>query len=176
MHSLGVCHRDLKPENLMLDHHYNLKVADFGFAATVRGRDGSGKLYTQLGSKGYMAPEIHMNKAYEGAQVDVVAFGIIMFVALTQRPPFAEASPDDPHYRLLIGKRSDMFWTAHAEAEDGDDIYSKEFKNLFEGCVAFNPKERLTVAQIRAHPWMKGPIPTLASVKEEFDQRKAVVD
>jgi serine/threonine protein kinase len=51
MHSLNVCHRDLKPENLMLDAAYNLKVADFGFAAPVRGRDGSGKLYTQLGTK-----------------------------------------------------------------------------------------------------------------------------
>ena len=86
----------------MLDAAYNLKVADFGFAAPVRGRDGSGKLYTQLGTKGYMAPEIHMGKAYEGPQVDVVAYGIIMFVALTQRPPFAEASLDDPIYRLLI--------------------------------------------------------------------------
>lgn len=169
MHSLNVCHRDLKPENLMLDAAYNLKVADFGFAAPVRGRDGSGKLYTQLGTKGYMAPEIHMGKAYEGPQVDVLAYGIIMFVALTQRPPFAEASPDDPHYRLLIGKREDMFWGAHAEAEGGEDIYSKEFKNLFEGCVAFNPKDRLTVAQIKAHPWMNGKIPSAASIKAEFD-------
>ena len=175
MHSVGICHRDLKPENLMLDGSYNLKVADFGFAAPVRGRDGSGKLYTQLGTKSYMAPEIHMGKAYDGPLVDVFAFGIILFVALTQRPPFAEGSPDDPHYRLLIGKRGDMFWNAHAEAE-GEDIYSKEFKQLFEGCVAFNPKERLTAAQIRAHPWMKGKMASIAGIKQEFDERKAAVD
>jgi serine/threonine protein kinase len=169
MHALGVCHRDLKPENLMLDSAYNLKVADFGFAAPVRGRDGNGKLTTQLGTKGYMAPEIYMKKPYEGPQVDVVALGIIMFVALTQRPPFAETRPDDPHYRLLIGKREDIFWGAHAEDNDGEDLYSKEFKSLFEGCVAFNPKERLTVAQIRAHPWMKGKMPSVGEIKEEFD-------
>jgi len=78
-----------------------------------------------------MAPEIHMGKAYDGKQVDILAFGIILFIALTQRPPFSEANIDDPHYRLLIGKREDMFWAAHAEAEGGEDIYSKEFKNLF---------------------------------------------
>lgn len=33
MHTAGACHRDLKPENIMLDSEFNLKVADFGFAA-----------------------------------------------------------------------------------------------------------------------------------------------
>jgi len=35
MHFKGITHRDLKPENLMLDHMFNLKVADFGFAAPI---------------------------------------------------------------------------------------------------------------------------------------------
>lgn len=59
-HSNGVSHRDLKPENLMLDHQYTLKIADFGFAAPVEGRDGSGALHTKLGTLNYMAPEIHL--------------------------------------------------------------------------------------------------------------------
>ena len=32
-HRHNVVHRDLKPENLMLDNSFNLKIADFGFAA-----------------------------------------------------------------------------------------------------------------------------------------------
>lgn len=46
MHQNNCCHRDLKPENIMLDSEFNLKVADFGFAAPVAGRDGSGFLTT----------------------------------------------------------------------------------------------------------------------------------
>jgi BR serine/threonine kinase len=50
----------LKPENLLLDENFNLKIADFGFAAPVQGRDGSGELHTKLGTMNYMAPEIHL--------------------------------------------------------------------------------------------------------------------
>jgi serine/threonine protein kinase len=65
-HKQGVTHRDLKPENIMLDLDYNLKIIDFGLAAPVQGRDGSGYLKTALGTYGYMAPEIHLGRKYQG--------------------------------------------------------------------------------------------------------------
>merc|ERR1712048_1468895 len=117
---------------------FTLKVSDFGFAAPVGGRDGSGLLQTQLGTASYMAPEIHLNKPYEGAKVDLFASAIILFVILTQRPPFSSANPKDPHYRLIAANHADVFWQAHAEAEDGNDIYSPEFKDLFEKMLALN--------------------------------------
>lgn len=59
MHSNhNVCHRDLKPENLLLDAQYNLKVADFGFAAPRRGAKNNYLHFTCKGTLGYMAPEI----------------------------------------------------------------------------------------------------------------------
>ena len=48
----------MKPENMLLDSNYQLKVADFGIAGPISGRDGSGALNTVLGSYGYTAPEI----------------------------------------------------------------------------------------------------------------------
>lgn len=46
LHRNKVAHRDIKPENILLDSNFNLKIADFGFAAPTQGRDGAGKLKT----------------------------------------------------------------------------------------------------------------------------------
>lgn len=47
----GLCHRDLKPENIMLTDEFDIKIADFGFAAPTAGRDALGQLKTVLGTQ-----------------------------------------------------------------------------------------------------------------------------
>ena len=176
MHAQGYAHRDLKPENLLLDRDYVLKITDLGFAAPIAGRDNSGLLQTQLGTASYMAPEIHLGKEYEGARVDLFASAIILFVILTQRPPFTSANPQDPHYRLIAAGRANLFWQAHAEAENGEDIYTAEFKDLFEKMMTLNPANRPTIEEIYAHPWMQGTVPSEEEVKADFAVRKSLVD
>ena len=40
LHSNCLCHLDIKLENLLLDEFGNLKITDFGFAASNDGEDG----------------------------------------------------------------------------------------------------------------------------------------
>jgi len=80
MHKMGYSHRDLKPENLLFDHNMNLKIADFGFAKALEGKNKSGVLRTNLGSRGYKAPEIEMKYPYNGATTDIFACGVILFI------------------------------------------------------------------------------------------------
>ena len=94
-HDAQITHRDLKPENIFLDSNHTLKIADFGFAGPVQGRDGQGNLATKCGTLNYMAPEIHLGMPYKGQLVDIFASGIIMFMMVSATPPFNEAKPTD---------------------------------------------------------------------------------
>jgi serine/threonine-protein kinase HSL1 (negative regulator of Swe1 kinase) len=40
IHSSGVAHRNLKLEKILLDGSFNIKIADFGLAGPIEGRDG----------------------------------------------------------------------------------------------------------------------------------------
>lgn len=95
---------------------------------------------------------------------------------LTQRAPFETASPQDRVYRLLAANRADIFWQANMEAEEGKDIFSADFKDLFEKMTAFNPANRPSIDEIQAHPWMQQGLPHVEEIRADFKRRKATVD
>ena len=81
-HRNGVVHRDLKPENLLLSGH-QIKLADFGFAGPIEGRDGSGFLKSHKGSERYFPPEILSQTKYRGDRSDIFTAGVILFVMIS---------------------------------------------------------------------------------------------
>lgn len=83
-HRSGIAHRDLKPENLLLDRNFDMKIADFGFAAPIEGRTGDGYLETQKGTSNYMAPEILEGHPYKGYETDLFSSGIILFIMVME--------------------------------------------------------------------------------------------
>lgn len=60
IHNKGISHCDVKLQNILLDHQFNLKLADFGFSSKQPTNT------TYKGSGEYMAPEIHIEQGYHG--------------------------------------------------------------------------------------------------------------
>jgi len=128
-----------------------------------------------LGTLNYMAPEIHLGQDYDGKSIDIFASAIILFTMVSEHPPFTVAQPDDPFYRCLAAGRADVFWRTHSKDKE-PNFYSEEFQDLIQNMLHLDPDTRLTMEQVKAHPWMQGGTPSKADVIAEFNNRKSQVD
>lgn len=164
MHKKGYKHRDIKPENILLDGKYNLKLADFGFTTQ---EDVS---YTRKGTFGYMAPEVLAYEPYKGEEADLFAAAVILFILITQHPPFIRADPTDRYYKKVCDQQWDKFWDVHSDMEISDS-----FIDLFSKMISLDPKDRLTLNEIKEHEWYNGPVPTSEQILAEFTKKHKVV-
>lgn len=116
-----------------------------------------------------MAPEIRA-KNYDGKEVDLFAAGIILFVMFAGGPPFERAVPNDPYYKVLAAKNYGVFWGAHGKKKPAG-FFNDNFKDLINKMLSLKPEERLTIEQIKQHPWYTGDVVLLNDIQEEFKQR-----
>ena len=170
LHSKGYCNRDLKPENIILGSNFEVKITDFGFSTLLKGKDGDGKLYTPLGTPGYIAPEIILNKPYDGKQVDLFALFKINFIMLTSFPPFNHAMKSDLYYEKFLSNPR-IYWKLISKILKNKNFFSKEFIDLTTKMLSFDPKDRLSLDEVLKHPWFKGPIATQKEAIKEFKKR-----
>ncbi len=98
IHTQKIIHRDIKPENIHITTAGVVKLMDFGIAKT------EGLAMTRagyvLGTPYYMAPEQVMGQEIT-EQVDVYAFGVLLFELLTGGKPIGGDSVERIFYSIL---------------------------------------------------------------------------
>ena len=97
-HSLKIIHRDLKPENIHITTSGQVKLMDFGIAK----REGLDLTRTgyMVGTPYYMAPE-QVSGGPITPQVDVYAFGVLLFELLTGTHPIVGETMERVFYAVL---------------------------------------------------------------------------
>ena len=97
----------------------------------------------------YMSPEIHNNNApFDGYTVDMWAAGVILFLMLTGFPPWDRPSVTDERFKYMSAGYLVQMLT---EWEIG---LSSDAMDLLQRMMFLDPKDRLSLDQVRAHPWM----------------------
>ncbi|WP_171118591.1 MULTISPECIES: serine/threonine-protein kinase [unclassified Streptomyces] len=134
VHELGLVHRDVKPSNVLLTLDGPLLI-DFGVARALDGTASLTSTGVSVGSPGYMSPEQILGKGVTGA-ADVFSLGAVLAYAATGEPPF----PGDSSAALL-------YKVVHEDPQL-DALEGGLLREVVEGCLAKEPRERPTPAEV----------------------------
>jgi eukaryotic-like serine/threonine-protein kinase len=93
-HGQGLVHRDIKPDNIVLSPDGAVLV-DFGIARAIAQSEGDRVTRSGfvVGTEEYMSPEQATGADDIDGRTDLYSLGIVLFEAVTGRPPFSGPSP-----------------------------------------------------------------------------------
>ena len=126
-HERGIMHRDIKPENVMIDGRGQVRITDFGLAAS---EDSIASTHVREGTPRYMAPE-QLSGREVTTRSDVYSLGIVLCELFTGCRPSsatAEAAGQDEGQTLELP-------FADIELDPG-------VEELIRACLSPDPEQR----------------------------------
>ncbi|XP_042483691.1 serine/threonine-protein kinase SAPK3-like [Macadamia integrifolia] len=151
-HSMEICHRDLKLENTLLDGNATpgLKICDFGYSKSAIWHS---QPKSTVGTPAYIAPEVLSRKEYDGKIADVWSCGVTLYVMLVGAYPFED--PQDPkNFKKAIDRILNVQYSIPNYVNISTDC-----RHLLSQVFVSNPSKRITIPEIKKHPWFLENLP-----------------
>ena len=141
IHKHNIIYRDLKPENILLDSTGHIKICDFNLS-----KDGvpKGKRADSFcGSPMYLSPEMLGGKGVD-YRCDIYGIGLLMYEIATGLHAF-NANNVLSLYELIRENRINF---------NVNGIYG-EIKDLLEKILVKDPEKRISLEEIKNHPYFQ---------------------
>ncbi|CAF2398571.1 unnamed protein product [Rotaria sp. Silwood2] len=162
LHKNGKMHRDVKGANILLTEDGNVKLADFGVAASITATICKRKSF--IGTPYWMAPEVAAVERKGGYNhlCDIWAVGITAIEFAELQPPMFDLHP--MRALFLMSKsgfkpptlKDKMKWTI-------------TFQNFVKYALTKNPKKRPSAEKLLEHPFLQGNL-TSAIARDLLDR------
>ena len=144
LHFQGVAHFDLKPDNILIGPDNTAVIADFGVSRIMK--EDAHSVSGSPGTPTYTAPEAYGDVKYDPFLADVWSFGVTLHAMVFGSLPYM--SQNQIELIELITAPSE--WAcAHTHAD-------AEMMGLMRGMVRKDLAQRLTLTQVKEHPWVSG--------------------
>ncbi|PSN48782.1 Serine/threonine-protein kinase MARK2 [Blattella germanica] len=153
-------------ENIMLDaSKEHIKIVDFGLSNVW---DPDHALKTHCGSPEYAAPELFIVGQTYGPEVDLWSLGVVLFGMVTGRLPFLtprdEELTSSEKRRHLLSQINRGLTNYQKKALIA---YSSDLQHLVACLLVPNVKKRITLLELKLHPWVVGRHKT-RMIEQEF--------
>lgn len=123
----------------------------------------------------YIAPERLTNQEYSGTVSDIFSIGHILFMMVSKCNAFNRANSNDRYYKNFIINKPEKFWKIHCTNKGNDEFYSDDLKHLVNQLLIFKPEMRLSISEIKSHPWYEMNIPTQEEINTEMAERNEFI-
>lgn len=153
LHYQGIIHRDIKPANLLWTKNHVVKISDFGVSYSntcydLSAEENELELAKTAGTPAFFAPELcycdPSKRCTITKAIDIWALGITLYCLLFGCCPFTA----DGEYELM-----NVILTKPLEIPSTPPICDKA-KNLLKRLLEKDPNNRITLEEIKRHPWL----------------------